>query len=177
MSKAIDNLGAAQKRAMAIRVAMITGDSTAVANSVARRLGIDEVAAEVLPGEKAAAVKRFQADGKSVGMVGDGVNDAPALATANVGVTIGAGTDLAIGIRCFRSHLGQAFSDEATTASSSFRFAPVAAWTDNPKFTVCTSRASESVSVLAGRSPSVTACLNRSRNAACPSTRCLLNSC
>ena len=81
---------------LGIRVAMITGDSQAVANSVARRLGIDEVAAEVLPADKASAVKRFQAGGKQVGMVGDGVNDAPALATASVGIAIGAGTDVAI---------------------------------------------------------------------------------
>jgi P-type Cu2+ transporter len=86
----------AQLKKSGIRVAMLTGDSHAVAQWVAARLGITEVFAEVLPGQKSEVVATLQADGTKVAMVGDGVNDAPALAKADVGIAIGAGTDVAI---------------------------------------------------------------------------------
>jgi Cu+-exporting ATPase len=79
-----------------LRLVMLTGDHTATAKAVARRLGIDEVRAEVTPDAKAAAIRSMQAEGRKVAMAGDGVNDAPALAVADVGIAMGTGTDIAM---------------------------------------------------------------------------------
>jgi P-type E1-E2 ATPase len=84
-------------RAMGLRTVLLTGDHRAAAEAVASAIGVDEVIADVLPADKTTVIERLQAAGRTVAMVGDGVNDAPALARADLGLAVVAGTDVAVG--------------------------------------------------------------------------------
>jgi len=94
--KADSRAAVARLRELGVRVLMVTGDNAVTAQAIARQAGISEIRAQVLPQDKAEVVRTLHAQGEVVGMVGDGVNDAPALAQADVGFAIGAGSDIAI---------------------------------------------------------------------------------
>jgi Cu+-exporting ATPase len=108
-SRTQDGFGIHQLHRENIRIVMLTGDSRTTAQAVAGKLGIDDVIAEVLPEDKSSAVKRLQNEGRFVAMAGDGINDAPALAKAQIGTAMGTGTDVAMesaGVTLVKGDLG-----------------------------------------------------------------------
>ena len=116
-------------KADGVRLVMMTGDNRTTAEAVARRLGIDDVQAEVLPEDKAKVVQALRAEGRVVAMAGDGVNDAPALAAAEVGIAMGAGADVAIesaGVTLALARLRQPHSIRNDS--------PVCCWNSNHSF-------------------------------------------
>ena len=114
-------------RADGLRIVMLTGDSRATAEAVARRLDISEIEADVLPDQKNAIVDKLRHEGRIVAMAGDGVNDAPALAAADVGIAMGTGTDVAIESAGIRLHLQwRRHPDRGRRSLSGFRDSAVA---------------------------------------------------